>query len=163
MIRIDQWRNPCGNELTGWTGMLSPTNVTSGESNGYLLLNLNNSWKCSPSYSVPSTPSIFIFHLQGKGHANEWIELIRNLRDNELTGLNFDLCFQHRQQLLEVVPLLKTSIPSANAAINKKTKEKWSIRDNICKTDSFNFECYVRDWRMEILFVVVTCLPTWIV
>lgn len=33
-----------------------------GESNGYLLLNLNNSWKCSPSYNVPSTPSIFILH-----------------------------------------------------------------------------------------------------
>lgn len=38
--------------------------LTSGESNGYLLLNLNCNWKCSPSYKVPAAPSIFIIQLE---------------------------------------------------------------------------------------------------
>lgn len=63
----------------GCTGMLFPIKVTlkqkrrthkqhhirncfplptSGESKGYLLLNLNCNWNCSPSYSVPDTPSM---------------------------------------------------------------------------------------------------------
>lgn len=69
----------------GWTGMLLPTNVTyklilfhvkcnlcynltSGESKGYLFVNLNWSWKCSPSYKVPAAPSMCIVHLKNKLH-----------------------------------------------------------------------------------------------
>lgn len=67
-VRIE--RHICPFEYTwGWTGILLPMNVTSGESNGYLLLNLNNNWKCSPSYRVPSKPPILIFHLK-RSHNN---------------------------------------------------------------------------------------------
>lgn len=38
--------------------------TTSGESNGYLLLNLKSNWKFSPSYNVPTTPAMWIFHLK---------------------------------------------------------------------------------------------------
>lgn len=40
------------------------SNNTSGESNGYLLLNLNCNWNLSPSYKVPEAPSIWIVHLK---------------------------------------------------------------------------------------------------
>lgn len=42
--------------------MFPPMNVTSGESNGYLELNLNCSWNCSPSYKVPLAPSMWTIH-----------------------------------------------------------------------------------------------------
>lgn len=47
----------------GFTGMLGPINVTSGDSNGYWGLNLNCNWKCSPAYRDFSAPSISTIHL----------------------------------------------------------------------------------------------------
>lgn len=58
--------------LTTWgcIGMLFPLNITAGDSNGYLLGNLNLSLNVSPSYNVSAAPIKSIVHLKNKRLVN---------------------------------------------------------------------------------------------
>lgn len=81
--------------------------------------------------------------------------IIRIQSCGELTGLNFDLCFQDRPQHLVGAPLLKTSVPFADAAI-EEVKHKILIV-SIHSTLNISRQTLFEE---IIFFVIVTCLPT---
>jgi hypothetical protein len=59
--------------------MLFPLNITAGDSNGYLLGNLNLSLNVSPSYNVSAAPIKSIVHLKNKRLVNIEQELIQEV------------------------------------------------------------------------------------
>lgn len=155
----------CPFEYTwGCTGILSPTNVTSGESNGYLLLNLNNSWKCSPSYSVPSTPSILIFHLY---------KIPKLISSND--SIDYWVRWTYWAKFWPMLSASTTTpgggsfIKDINSFCSRRcgweikrvdihnSQRKWMHR--------WNFEYEMSGKRYKILkwLVIVTCLPTWVI
>ncbi len=68
--------------------MLFPLNITAGDSNGYLLGNLNLSLNVSPSYNVSAAPIKSIVHLKNKRLVNMNRNLYRKCLFNSYTEIS---------------------------------------------------------------------------
>lgn len=128
--------------------------TTSGESKGYLLLNLKSNWKFSPSYNVPTTPAMWIFHLKKK-NILQWKYLCNWFKLNVLTVLSFVLHSLYQPERLEEVLLLKTSVLFGVSSVNKINGKLLDLtnlvgieRENEESVNSLKLSIWRIVWRM---------------
>ena len=91
----------------GCTGMLSPTNTTSGESNGYFGPNLKLRLNRSLSYRVSDGPSRATRHLrrsQGSRHFGTMLVTDRTVKEREIET-SILKCSSFRNELVCFVPM----------------------------------------------------------